>query len=85
MNRDQVLRWMIFHPWSWLVLFLLALICFAIWLAEPITWRNGEGSLIDDGQRFARAANGGVHSPLRWVRGAARSLWRQRRKKKDRR
>jgi hypothetical protein len=36
---------------------LVVVILFVAWLAAPITWRDGEGDLIDDGEKFAQQIN----------------------------
>jgi hypothetical protein len=45
------------------VAFVLAfLLAFLRWLLTPVTWRDGEGPLIDEGERFATE-----FSWLRWL------------------
>lgn len=51
-----VWEWVFRHP----VLFLIGgIVAFVLWLAAPVTWRNGEGSPIEDGEKI-RAVFGGL-------------------------
>jgi hypothetical protein len=38
---------------TYVLVLLLAAAVFAAWLAAPVTWRGAEGTLEDDGKRFA--------------------------------
>lgn len=51
-----MLVWIVSYPLEALVTlaFVLAfLLSFLRWLLTPVTWRDGEGPLIDEGERFA--------------------------------
>lgn len=36
------------------VVVLVAVLGFVLWLAAPVTWQHGEGSVGDDGENFAQ-------------------------------
>ncbi len=38
---------------AYLLGLLLVVAGFVLWLAAPMTWRDGEGSIADDGEHFA--------------------------------
>ncbi|MGC4043854.1 MAG: hypothetical protein QM758_08600 [Armatimonas sp.] len=69
----QLSVWLGHHPWAWALITLIGIGCFVAWLAGPVTWENGEGSIVEDGKRFANSLRQG-DSPLRWLWGAAKSL-----------
>jgi hypothetical protein len=73
-----IAQWVASHPWAWGLVVLLGIGCFIAWLAGPVTWENGEGSIVEDGKKFAGALRR-ADSPLRWLWGAAKSLHRRRR------
>lgn len=65
--------WLGHHPWAWGLIALVGIGCFVAWLAAPVTWQNGEGSIVDDGKKFAESLRR-ADNPLRWLWGAAKSL-----------
>lgn len=57
-------RWLARHPWCWLLIVLALVGIFALWLAGPIHWRDGEGTPKDDGEAIRRIARYGI---LGWL------------------
>lgn len=55
----HVAEYLLKHPpvlWTVVLFFLVALI---LWIAAPVTWRDGEGDARDDSEA--------IHSWLRWL------------------
>jgi hypothetical protein len=47
------INWLLEHP-KWLIaLLVFAVVVIGVWIAAPITWRRGEGSLVDEGEETA--------------------------------
>lgn len=44
-----VLEWMFRHP---ILVLVGGIAAFVVWLAAPVTWRNGEGSIVEDGENI---------------------------------
>jgi len=49
-----IFEWLRDHPWGWFLVLGAGIAGFVIWLRQPVTWRNAEGSSIDDERRFGR-------------------------------
>jgi len=58
-----IFEWLRDHPWGWFLVLGTGIGGFVLWLRQPVTWRNAEGPLIDDGRRFGRGLRA-VGDPL---------------------
>ena len=61
---EIVLEWAFRHP---LLVLLLLVAAFVIWLTAPITWRDGEGSVVESGEN--------VRDWYNLFAGASGNLW----------
>jgi len=59
----MLFEWLRDYPWGWFLVLGVAVAGFVLWLRQPVTWHNAEGSLIDDGRRFGRGLRA-VGDPL---------------------
>ncbi|MES2464257.1 MAG: hypothetical protein V4671_27155 [Armatimonadota bacterium] len=49
----MVVEWLFEHPAALAGTLIAAAGLFCLWLFGPISWRNSEGSVTDDGRNFA--------------------------------
>ena len=40
--------------WQILLVVVIGIVMFVIWLAGPVSWRDGEGDIREDGKKLAR-------------------------------
>jgi hypothetical protein len=52
------MAWLLEHPGMPALALVAAAGLFFFWLFSPISWRNSEGSVVDDGNNFADVLRG---------------------------
>jgi hypothetical protein len=52
MNRIPLAEWLLQHPPALITLGVIVLVALYFWWSAPVTWKDGEGSMIEQGENI---------------------------------